>query len=483
MDKNAFQMRMSMQKTAQSTTDEIYRQVPDTAKAASQADTPGQFPLLAIWSASKLMPVAYSFADQAFAVGGGFLVNVALARTQTKEEYGMFALSYSVFTFLAGLHNAAILEPYTVYGSGRYRQRFSEYLRLMARNNVVLGLLLTGILLLVCLVLTWSAPQLMSRALLGLALTVGVLLSGIFLRRAFYVQRQPGFAAKSSLVFFITVACGLWFMVWAQRLNSFSVFLALALGWITAAAVFGRKLQFGKPAQHFVELEPSYWQEHWNYSKWVLATAFVFQLTTQGYYWLVAGFLSAREVGELRARYLLVAPVEQALIAVSYLIVPALCAHYAAKRISNFLSLWKRFALATVGLTALFAIAVRTVGKVAMHILYAGKYDGLAPFLFVLALLPLVTWIGTTMAQALNAVEKPKFAFWAYVSSGAVTFLGGIPLVIHYGLRGAVYGMLLSGATYTAALALAFTFVFAGSRSRRLPAHPEVEHSLGREPS
>src|ERR1700680_2843434 len=229
----------------------------------AQLVTWSNWPRLAVFSWPRLTQLAFSMTDQGLSVGGMFVVNVALARTQTKEEYGMFALSYSVFTFLAGLHNAAILEPYTVYGSGRYRERFSEYLRLMARNNVVLGLLLTGILLLVCLVLTWSAPQLMSRALLGLALTVGVLLSGIFLRRAFYVQRQPGFAAKSSLVFFITVACGLWFMVWAQRLNSFSVFLALALGWIAAGAVFGRKLQFGRPTQHFIDLEPGYRREHW----------------------------------------------------------------------------------------------------------------------------------------------------------------------------------------------------------------------------
>jgi len=131
---------------------------------------------LAIPVRSRLMPVGYSFADQALAVGGGFLVNVALARTQTKEEYGLFALSYSVFTFLLGLHYAAILEPYTVYASGRYRERFSEYLRLMARATAFLCLLLTGILLLICLVLSKVAPLLFSRALLGLAVTAGVLL-------------------------------------------------------------------------------------------------------------------------------------------------------------------------------------------------------------------------------------------------------------------------------------------------------------------
>ncbi len=428
------------------------------------------------------MPVAYSFADQALAVGGGFLVNVELARTQTKAEYGMFALSYSVYLLLTSLHNAAILEPYTVYGSGRYRERFSEYLRLMARSNVVLGLLLTVILLLICLVLSWTAPHLMSRALLGLALTAGILLSGIFLRRAFYVQRQPALAAESSLVFFLTVACGLWLLVRAHRIDGFTVFLALGLGWIAAGAALGRKLPFRKPAQPFLVLEPQYWREHWKYSKWVLATAFLFQLTTQSYYWLVAGFLSAKEVAELRAMYLLVSPIEQALIAVSYLMIPALAAHYAAKRMENFLSLWKRFALATLGVTALFALTVRVLGKLVMHVLYAGKYDGSASLLFVLTLLPLVMWVGSTMAQALNAVEKPHFVFWAYVCSGAVTFLGGIPLVIHYGIRGAVYGMLLSGSAYTVFLTAGFVLTVCNKERWQQTAAATLERDLAPQP-
>jgi hypothetical protein len=107
-------------------------------------------------------------------------VNIALARTQTKEEYGMFALSYSAFTFLSGVHNAAILEPYTVYASGRYRDRFPEYLRLMIRSNALMGLFLSGILLLSGLLLLKVAPQFAPRALWGLALTVGILLSGAF---------------------------------------------------------------------------------------------------------------------------------------------------------------------------------------------------------------------------------------------------------------------------------------------------------------
>jgi len=91
-----------------------------------------------------------------------------------------------------------------------------------------------------------------------------------------------------------------------------------------------------------------------------------------------------------------------------------------------------------------------------MHVIYSGKYDGLAPYLFVLALLPVLMGVAATMNNAVIATEKPKLTFYAYLCGGATTFLGGIPLVMHFGLWGAVSGMLLSGATYTGALAIAF---------------------------
>jgi O-antigen/teichoic acid export membrane protein len=326
----------------------------------------------------------------------------------------------------------------------------------MARCNVFFGVLLSWIILLVCLALSRIAPQLVSRALLGLGLTVGVLLSGIFLRRAFYVQRQPAFAAKSSLVFFVTVVLGLLLTLKLHLLNSLWVFVILAVGWTAAGTSYGSRLFHGKTHDAFLHLEPDYWRVHWRYARWVLVATFVFQLMMQGYYWLIAGFLSVKEVGELRAMYNLVAPMDQVFIAVSYLVLPAMAKYYATNRMDRLLSLWKRYTAAILAVTVLFAIGIRLLGQPVMKVLYAGRFDGLAPLLFVLALLPLVTAVGNTMTQALNAAEKPKLVVYGFASGGIATFALGIPLVIHFGLRGAVYGLLLSGVACTAAIALGF---------------------------
>ena len=325
-------------------------------------------------------------ADQALSVGGMFLVNLALARTQSRQEYGMFALSYSVLVFLMGLHNAAILEPFTVYGSGRYRTRLAEYFQLIFLSNAALALIATVLLLILCLSLRAVAPQFLPRGITGLSLTVSVLLSGTLLRRVFYLQRQAALAAAASGIFFLTVLAGLWLTARFHILDSFSVFLVLAAGWLAAGLGLGRKLPFGKVRKSFLAGQPDYWREHWKYARWVLLTAFVFQLTTQGYYWLVAGFLSAGDVAELKAITLVVAPADQIFIALNYLVLPRLCAHCAAQRMENLLSAWKQYAMAITAATLSFFVFVRAFGRQLTHLLYSGKYDDAAPLLTLLAL-------------------------------------------------------------------------------------------------
>jgi O-antigen/teichoic acid export membrane protein len=417
---------------------------------------------------SQFRQVGFSMADQALCVGGMFLVNLVLARTQSKEEYGMFALSYSALVFLMGLQNAAILEPFTVYGSGRYASRLAEYFQLMFWSNAALGLFATTILLALCFLLRGIAPQFLPRGIAGLGLTVSVLLSGTLLRRIFYLQRQAALAAAASGVFFLTVAGGLWLTARAHVLDGFSVFLVLAAGWLAAGLSLANRLPFGKTRQSFLAGEPDYWREHWKYARWVLLTAFVFQLTTQGYYWLVAAFLSTGDVAELKAITLVVAPADQIFIALNYLVLPRLCAHYAAQRMQSMLSAWKWYATAITAATLLFFLFIRAFGKPLTHVLYGGRYDDAASLLNLVVLVPVVMGVGHTMNAVLKAAESPRLVFWAYVSSGAVTFLAGAPLVARFGVRGAVYGMLLSGGSYTAAMAVGGIVTF--REMRRQPA-------------
>ena len=410
---------------------------------------------LGAFSSARMRQIGFSIADQALAVGGMFLANVELARTQSKEDYGIFALTYSIFTFLAGLHNGAILETYTVYGSGRYNARFAEYARLLWRSNAWLGLALSATISVVWGALYWAKPELASPTILGLALGSGFLLTGSFVRRTFYIRNRPDLAARFSLVFFAACAGLLWLAMRMRVLSGFYVFVIAAVAWITAGAFLAHELP-GKAESRvsFTDEEPGYWSEHWKYSRWVLVTALVFQLTSQMYYWLSAGILSVKETGDLRAMYNVVGPVDQVLIAMSFLVLPMMSRRAASRGVAGVLPVWKAYCGGSLLITGGFAACVNLFGKPVMHFLYAGKFDDVAPLLGMLALLPVVMAIGNTMNSALKAVEKPKRVFYAYVCSGSITVLLGVPLVTRFGLRGIVYGLLLSAAAYTVALAV-----------------------------
>ena len=416
---------------------------------------------------ARMLQIGFSIADQGFSVGGMFLVNIALARTQAKEEYGIFALSYSVFTFLAGLHNAAILEAYTIYGSWRYRQRFPAYTWLLWRRNSFLALGAAASVTFLWGALAWTAPALASRTVLGLGLTCGVLLTASFVRRTFYVRNRPDLAARYSAVYFGLCAGLLWLTLRLGVLNGFYAFAIAAAAWSVAMLSVTRELPKRAAGGDFLDSEPEYWAEHWRYSGWVVVTAFVFQLTTQAYYWLAAGYLSVKEVADLRAMYNVVTPVEQLFVAIAMLILPMMSRRYAERRMAGLLRVWKLYGVATLLVTSGFAVVLNYLGKPAMHAVYAGRFDDVAGLLGTMALFPLVMGLGNTMNAALKSMEKPQAVFYAYVASGGATFFIGIPLVIHLGLRGAVYGMLVSSGVYSLALGIAFfSVIHAGGYAR-----------------
>ena len=416
--------------------------------------------------AERLQLAAYGITDQALAVGGMFLANIALARVNSKEEYGAFALCYSFYTFLSGLHNAIIVEPYTVFGSGRYHKSFQAYARFMRGKNTLACAAVSGVLFIAWLIMRWVVPGPAIPSLLGMALACGILLTGTFIRRGFYVERRPDRAAVFSALFFATLVVLLAGTIRFHWLAGRTTFIISALAW-SFAAILMIKVLPGHSTGKFQESQNGYWSEHWKYSGWVLATAFVFQLMTQGYYWLVAGFLSVKEVAGLRAIHLLVLPVDQLFAAFTLLILPVMAHRYATRQHSALISLWVKYSLLFLVVTSLFGTAVCFLSLPLLHIIYAGKYDDLSQLLALLAFVPLVMGVGTASNVALKAAERPKAVFFAYVASGTVTFLAGMPLVIYRGLPGAVYGMLLSAAAYTVTLfVLWISFVRNGAREK-----------------
>jgi len=65
--------------------------------------------------------------DQGLMSGSNFVLSIVLARWLSAEQYGSYALAFSIFFFLSAAHQALLLEPMSVLGTAQYRDRRREY--------------------------------------------------------------------------------------------------------------------------------------------------------------------------------------------------------------------------------------------------------------------------------------------------------------------------------------------------------------------
>jgi len=175
-----------------------------------------------------------------------------------------------------------------------------------------------------------------------------------------------------------------------------------------------------------------------------------------------------KDVANLRAMYLLISPIDQVFVAMSLLVLPIMALRYASRQNRELISLWKTYGVANVLITGSFALLVQVIGRPAMHALYGGKFDDVSIILGILAFVPIAMGVGNTANAALKSIEKPNIVFYGYVASGAATFVAGIPLVIHFGLRGAAYGMLISAGVYTVTLWIGLLYLIPNLNETRI---------------
>lgn len=395
-------------------------------------------------------------ADQVLFAAAGFLTNILLARWFGLEQYGAFALAFSIYLFLSSFHNAMLLEPMSVLGPASYRNSLPEYLgKLITLHfgvTIILGLLVgLGGSVFGYFSKSSSLPQ----ALWGVAVgTPGMLFFWLW-RRAAYLDLRPNVALRGAAVnSFLVVALlfGFRAMGW---LNPFSAFVVLAIAGIAASAVLMISVRF-----HFSFNPRSWWDasmhkvlaEHWRYGRWVVVTAFVFWLAGDAYYIIVASAGNINDVAVLRAVQNFVKPVQQFIIAITLLLVPWASARFADGQWKLFRRGVNRITMVFTAAAVAYLLGLALCGKWLTQVVYGGKYTEFAYLLPLMTLPILFTAAAEGPAIAVRAMQVPSEVFWAYGAGAIPTVLFGVLLVRRWGLIGAALGLALSSLVYCVAL-------------------------------
>jgi O-antigen/teichoic acid export membrane protein len=384
--------------------------------------------------------------DQGIISASNFSLNILLARWLATSQYGAFALAYSIVLFLAGFHNALILEPMSVLGVSKYGDRIKKYEGTLLWTHA--GFSISFLLIFICIwrcmsFFGWNAN--LVNAVTGICIAVPFIMLFWLLRRICYLEFKPKYAMMGGICYAISLFTSIISFRSFGFLSPSVSLMAIAIGSSFSSLVLFVKLRpdmRGLPSPAFGL--KSIAKPHWEYGKWVIATAFVFWVSGNAYYFMANAFLGLEELGVLRALQNLALPVYQIFTALGMLLLPRTAARLVQGDLPRFRMDISKVTIVFISLAVFFFLVVTFLRGFLTSLLYGAKYESYTS-LIPLIMLPIISSAVTNASSmGLRAMQFPKDVFMAYCVSSLATLSIGIAVSYFLGLLGLVIGLAIS---------------------------------------
>lgn len=404
-----------------------------------------------------------SIVDQALISGSGFILHVLLARWLLSDEYGIFAIVFSIFLFLSGIHNALILEPMSVLASEHNPEQLRNYIT----HSIWLHLFLNVGLSLVLLFSGFGLILLqnpMGEPLIGLAFAGPLILLFWLLRRACYLDGRAHLAMGASLLYSLLLFLGLWAMQEGEAAGPLTAILALGISSAAASIVLiwllginVKTLLFGCSRAVLTSL----FSKHWTYGKWVVGSSFVHWAGTAGYVPLIGSLVGFSEAGALRAIQNLILPLQQILAGLANLWLPLNAKLLIEQGKDSLKANMYKMINGTLTFSVLYLIIIVSFSKPIITLLYgSGRYDQFEWLNYYLAIFAIIGVVSQGFSIALKSLQRPDCVFYSQAGTAVMTATVGSFLVWTLDLEGAAIGLNVSALMGTLILFNRFQFSF-----------------------
>ena len=393
--------------------------------------------------------------DQWLFATSNFILNILLARWLTPIEYGAFTVAYTIFLLLGTFYTAITIEPMMVFGSGKYKDYFSQYLQVLLQRHWLFSAIVGLLFAVTALVFVVTINSPLTSALFGLAIASPFILFQWLMRRACYVNLQPQFAAYTGALYMALMLLGAYGLYHFAWLGSDTALGIMALSSLVSGIWLVKRLTSIQESRYSGILQKDSRQDHWKYGKWALGTAMLTWIPGNINYILLPIWGNLQDAAAYRALLNLLLPVMHITTALSGLLIPTFVSAMDSEKFSKLIC--RLFILFIITPTIYWLILGLTAEPL-IQFLYAGNYVEFSELMWIAGLIPILEAVGSVSGAVLRAFELPNKVFIAYASSTATTLTIGVGLLIMLGVRGAMFGWFLSYAV-TDAVLLSMTMI------------------------
>lgn len=418
-----------------------------TSLAAPQRTTPVR--VAGTWAKRTGLAIV----DQALLAGAHFVVGVLLARWLSPQEYGAFALGYSMLLLVGALQIGGLTEPLAVYGSGKYVSRFPEYLGVLIRmyvswvGSAALILLAGGVLA----GHYFAAP--VRAALLGSVLTMPTVPLFWLARQALYVHSMVARAAVGSGTYFVLTVGIVTILHLAALLSASTAFLGMAVGAGVVAVL--QLMHTGLTWKSAGSLEPKLvLLDHWAYAKWAVVATIITWVPWNAHFLILPMLIPLEQVAELRALFNVFSPLSHLLVALTTLLLPVISRQYHNSGWPAIRTLVAPLVVAYGVPSLIYAGLMLLEGPRLLYFLYGGTYVVTYRLSTMVGLVQVPISIMMVFALLYRAMGRTRDVAFLFAPYAIVALLLGVAGASLLGLSGA-----LAGFAVAAWVALGFSLV------------------------
>jgi len=371
--------------------------------------------------------------DQAFVSLANFLTGVLVARAVSQEAFGTFTLLYTSLVIVSILSNALIISPMRVVGVKHIDNKSYIY------NTVAIQGILAGLFALLAIIIGLVFLPIHIVVLFALSLflyQLQQLVRSIF-QTSIKVNSLLAIDASSNI---IRVAL-LFYFLHADQLSIAIALIALIISSLMTCAGF--IWIRGNPEHKPIKLQQTH-QENWQYGRWILADVILTVISLQAYLYYAGIWLDMQSVGGLGAMQNLLNTVN--VIQIGFMAVAIPMAR--TKLEKQGYQAWKRwnFALLIIlpGSISIILGLLSWYSSAIMGLIYANKFNDFAYLLPFFACAYVLATLNTVLANAFRTAGKPSLGLHGKAGSAGFTLLCAYFLIQHFGVIGAVGGIVLS---------------------------------------
>ncbi len=385
--------------------------------------------------------------DQALISGSNFAIGILLARWLAPNQYGAYALTFSIFLLLSQVQQALLLEPQSVLGPAEFANRLPQYLGallwLCLVSATLIALILGGLSGMIHLLAHSSA---LPRALAGVSIAAPSILLYWLVRGACYAKLASRTALIGSVLYCIVLGLTLFLLHHIQPLSPLTAYVLMGLGAIAASTFLLSRLRplMRLSSGHFLSLVA---RQHWVYGRWALASAVVTWLPWNVYYSVLGHYRGMDSAGDFRAIMNLLLPLGQTLSALSLLAHPIVARRLALRGSASVLGQGPEIVGLYGGGAIMYWLVILPVRGPLFRLLYGDRYGDVTYFLPWIAVASIFWFAAFAPPIVLRAIQSPASVFVVYGAAAIVTLAVGIPAAAAYGIRGVCVGTTLSSIT------------------------------------